>query len=135
VSCQDTTQGRQTEFDYFQQLLSSSNNKCCGPLTRIGFTAPTLSAANKALAQLNIGSDYLDNYSPEVLDSAHMSLEMCPKHWIEHARILGNLALKHEDELWSQLAYYVFRVVCLSNSWDYKEILNYTKSVINSKED
>jgi len=136
MSCQETTEGRQTEYEFFQQLLANKKIiDCAGPLTRIGFTSPALAALQVALLKIGLTQEYLDNYLPQVLDSAHMSLEMCPKHWIQHAQGLGTLGAQHDNDTWEQLAYYIFRVVCLSNSWDYKEILNYTKSVKSIKED
>ena len=134
MTCQSTTTGRQTEFEFFQQLRQNHETVlCCGPLTEIGFTKPSMAVIHKSMADIGLPEGYLDNYSPELLDSSHMSLTMCPKHWILHARGIGKLAEQTDDDVLHQLAYYIFRLVCLTNDWDYKEILNYASSVGTSK--
>lgn len=136
MTCQSTILDRQTEFDFFQQLIENHETiNCCGPLTPLGFTRTSMAVIHKSMAKIGLPVGYLDNYSPEVLDSSHMSLTMCPKHWILHARGIGKLAEQTEDDVLHQLAYYIFRLVCLTNEWDYKEILNYASSVGSSRPD
>ncbi len=136
MTCLSTTIGNQTEFEFFQQLRSNHDTpSCCGPLTTIGFTKPSMAVVHRSMERIGLPDGYLDNYSPELLDSSHMSLTMCPKHWILHARGIGKLAENTDDDVLHQLAYYIFRLVCLTNNWDYKEILNYASSVGTSKPD
>lgn len=134
MSCQSNAEDNQSEFNFFQQMLKHSEvHECCGPLTTIGFTRGSLSSFQKALDLIGLQQNYLDNYDPQVLDSTHMSLTMCPKHWIMHSRGVGKLALEINDESLGQLAYFIYRYTCLTNQWDYKEIINYAKSVSSAK--
>lgn len=134
MSCLDVAEKGQSEFDFFQQLTYSKEvYQCAGPITRIGFTAPALKEVQKLIDDIGLDSNYLDRYDPEVLDSAHLSLAMCPKHWMQHSLAMATKAEQENNDLWEQLAYYVFRVVCLSNEWDYKEVLNYTKTASTLK--
>jgi hypothetical protein len=129
MTCQSTVEGRQSEFDFFRQMIETPEMfECCGPLTTIGFTRPSMSTFHSAIAKMGLVEGHLDSYDPKMLDSSHMSLTMCPKHWILHARGVGKLAEDEDSEILAHLAYYLFRVTCLTNEWDYKEILNYAKT-------
>lgn len=130
MGCHNSGQPGQTEFDFFQELQKSPEILiCAGPLTQIGMTGIALTEMKRALVRVGCSDDYLDLYDHEVLDSGHMSLTMCAKHWIHHAKGIGTIAAEVNNDTWEQLAYYIFRVTCLSNEWDYKEILNYVKTV------
>lgn len=130
MTCHSTVVGRQTEFEFYQQLRHNHETvECCGPLTTMGFTRTSMQAMQGAMAKIGLPEGYLDRYNPEVLDSAHMSLTMCPKHWILHARGIGTLGEQTDNDALNQLAYFIFRFTCMTNDWDYKEILNYASSV------
>jgi hypothetical protein len=133
VSCTSSVNA-QSEFEFFRQLTENPDiMDCCGPIVRIGFTEDSIHVISLALAALDLSIDYLDMFDFQMLDSTK-SYAMCSKHWIEHAKKFGSIAVHVNDGLLAQLAYYIFRVVCLSNNWDYKEVLNYTKTASNIKE-
>lgn len=134
MSCEQKSEGNQTEFEFFQQMQANRFvTSCCGPVVEIGFNSDNLSWFSNALEELGLSPDYLDFYDPSVLDSSHMSLTMCSKHWIEHCTAVSGIADKVKNTNWMHLAYYTFRVVCLSNNWDYKEVLNYSKNITSAK--
>lgn len=129
MTCQKTVEGRQAEFAFFQQMVDRMETElCCGPLTTIGFSKISMEYMHKAMQTIGLAEGYLDNYEPTLLDSTHMSLTMCPKHWIMHSRGISKLAEDTNSDSLRQLAYSMFRYTCLTNEWDYKEILNYAKS-------
>lgn len=128
--CQSTVSEDQSEFEFFQQLFSNKDNtNCCGPRVRMGFGGHSLSLLTSSLLAAGYGIDYLDNCDPLVLDSSHLSFIHCSRHWIGVVRDIGSIAVKSENDLWMQLSFYVFRVLCLTNSWDHKELMNYLKTL------
>ena len=137
MGCHDS--GKQTEFEFFQDLKEHPEViMCAGPVTQIGFTGPTLTEFNRALHRLGVSEDYLDLYEHEVLDSGHMSIYMCAKHWFHHAQGVGTIAAEVNNSDWEQIGYHLFRVTCMTNGWDYKEVLNFIQtasSLRRSKED
>jgi hypothetical protein len=135
MSCAQTVESRQTEFEFFQQMLENKPvTRCCGPLVEIGFTRSSLLLFNEALTEIGLKNDYLDFYDPHVLDSSHMSFTMCSRHWAEHCTSTYAIGEKLDNRLWKDLSFYIFRVFCLTNEWDYKEIVNYFKNIISAKE-
>lgn len=136
MSCQETIE-RQNEFEFFQQLLEHmSAPECCGPVNRIGFTQSSLIALAVGIRQLGLDEDeFLAQFEPVKIDSGTESFAMCSKHWIVFSKYIGTEAVKIKNEALGQLAYYIFRVVCLNNDWDYKEVLNYIKTANDIKED
>lgn len=129
MSCQTSAEGVQTEFEFFQQLTDHPDVLiCCGPLTQIGFTGYSVTTFAKALVQIGCSSDYLDLFDHEVLDSGHLSYIMCAKHWIRHSQGVAKISHAAGNPEWEQLAYYIFRVTCMANEWDYKEIVNYVST-------
>ncbi len=134
MACQGEGLEKQTEFEFFQQLQRNPDVLiCAGPLTQIGFVTPALTEMTQALVRIGCSQDYLDLYEQEVLDSGHMSLKMCAKHWVHHAKGIGTIAVELNNDTWEQLAYFIFRVTCLTNDWDYKEVLNFVKTIESSK--
>lgn len=130
MSCQGSGKPDATEFDFFQQMLKYPDILiCCGPLTQIGFTGPSLLEFRNALMAAGCSEDYLDLYEHEVLDSGYMSVKMCAKHWIEHARSAGAAGIAHSNPAWETIASHIFKVTSLTNDWDFKEILNFVKTV------
>lgn len=126
MGCQHTVKNRQTEFEFYQHMqLFNDVMHCSGPITQIGFTRYSYSAFMKALIDIGLSEGYLENYDPEFLDSDTLSLSMCVKHWIFHSRGISTIAETTKNAELDQLAYYMFRYSCLSNDWDYKEIVNY----------
>ena len=93
MSCQTSTDGRQTEFEFFQQLKDHPDVIiCCGPLTQIGFTRHSLKEFQRALVAIGCSEDYLDLFDHEVLDSGHLSFIMCAKHWITHSQGVAKIS-------------------------------------------
>lgn len=135
MSCQASTKGAQTEFEFFQQLTDYPDAIiCCGPLTQIGFTGHSVTAFAKALERIGCSPDYLDLFDHEVLDSGHLSYIMCAKHWIKHSQGVAKISHTANNSEWEQLAYYIFRVTCMVNEWDYKEIVNYVSTADKRRE-
>jgi hypothetical protein len=128
MCCLITCESEQSEFEFFQQLNNLQSN-CAGPLTIIAFTQASLAAITSALLKSGQGLGYLDSYQHEVLDSSHSSFIMCAKHWIETTQKIGKVGVEFNNEIWLQLSFYIFRVLCLTNDWDYKEIVNYLKTL------
>lgn len=136
MTCQDSVNGRQTEFEFSQQVRHNDRTEqCCGPLTTIGFTRNSMGFMHEAMSSIGMPEGYLDRYDPKMLDSTHMSLTMCPKHWMLHSKAISKLAEQIDSDALHQLAYFMFRYTCLSNDWDYKEIVNYASSIGASKPD
>jgi hypothetical protein len=132
MPCTKTVEADQKEYDFFLQLVESSDiGICVGPITTLGFTGPALQCLMTTLDELGMEEGYLDAFNVEVVDSELVAVEMCPKHWILHSRAIGALALSRENDDFGQLAYYMFRLTCMGNSWDHKEITNYLKTVID----
>jgi hypothetical protein len=101
---------------------------CAGPVTQIGLTRYSYKAFRSALDLIGLSDDYLEHYDPEPLDIDTLCLSMCVKHWLFHARGISTIAETTDNEEWNQLAYFMVRYSCLSNEWDYKEIVNYAHS-------
>jgi len=138
--CQKTVEG-QSEFGFFQQITSEPNVLVCGgPLTFIAFTRYSLDIFVEALDELKVAEDHLDFFAHQVIDSEHMAIEMCARHWLQHSTTVGTLAIAAKNESWSKLAYHILRIMCKANNWDYKEIINYGSTVskiraVNNEED
>jgi hypothetical protein len=129
MSCQHTVKGKQTEFEFYQHMqLFPDVGDCSGPVTIMGFTRYSYKAFRLALDRIGLSENYLEHYDPQPFDLDTLSLSMCVKHWIFHARGISTIGDHDNNEEWQQLAYYMFRYCCLSNEWDYKEIVNYAHS-------
>jgi len=127
--CSKTVE-QQSEFDFFQQIASKANTtECGGPITPMAFTRPSLDAFVEALDNLNLREDHLDFFAHQVIDSEHLGIEMCARHWLQHSTSIGTMAISIDNKAWSKLAYHLFRTLCNSNGWDYKEIINYASTV------
>ena len=121
---------KQTEFDFFQQLKGvSALNQCCGPITTLGFTPNTMIVFARALEQLKVPDNYLDVFEHTVVDSTHILINMCARHWIRHAVTLGELGQSDKNEDLVDLAEMIYQYTCVTNEWDYKEILNYMSTL------
>jgi hypothetical protein len=132
MPCIETVESGQKEYEFFVQMAKQSEIELCsGPVTTLGFTGPALKCFLTTLDELGMGEGYLDAFNVEVVDSELVSVQMCPKHWILHSRAIGALALSRDDDDFGQLAYYMFRLTCMANQWDHKEIANYLKTVID----
>ena len=129
MSCQMTVHDSQTEFEFFQQLIQSYPSDCCGLLTTLEFTPQIYALLELTLTKMGMQGEYLDRYDPVMLDSFNLRLTMCPKHWIQHAQAIGSYALGIDRVELQRLALSIFRHTCTINNWDYKEILNYSKTV------
>jgi hypothetical protein len=128
MSCKISTEGRQTEFEFYQQMMNTPDGThCCGPKLAIGLTRDSMKSFLDFLVQhkLTIGTEYLDKFDPVVIDSQHLSLTMCARHWFQHADLLGNAGEVYDTDAWDHLSFFIFRVTCIMNSWDTKEITNY----------
>ncbi len=130
MTCIDS--GSQTEFEFFQQLSRDiDNNTCAGPKTCIGFTLPSLDLIKVLFFQTTSDPDFIDTLNPTMLDSSCVVLSMCAKHWIIKALEFSIISEKFEGtELITELSFFIFKLTCLSNDWDYKEVTNYTKNLI-----
>lgn len=128
MSCEVTCAETQTEFEFFQQMINSDSQACCGPITLIGFTSSSLTSVIQGLIRQGVPLDYLDNYRSQVLDSSHIGFAMCSKHWVSITSKLGVAGAESNNDIWLQLSFYMFRVLCLTNGWDHKEIINYLKT-------
>lgn len=128
----DRVLGQQTEFEFFQELVDNSETIMCGgAVTPIGFTAYSIERLKDAFLHLECRPEYLDMYASEVLDSGNKAIKMCVKHWLLHARAIGMAGERAHEEDWLTLAGNILGVVCLTNKWDYKEIINYYSTVNN----
>lgn len=129
MGCQISVEAGQTEFEFFQQIREYPDVLiCCGPLTQMGFTNYSAKSFAKALVEIGCSPDYLDLFDHEVLDSGHLSYIMCAKHWITHSQGVAKISHSTGNDDWEQLAYYIFRVTCMTNEWDYKELVNYVST-------
>jgi hypothetical protein len=129
MSCISKLDGGQSEFEFFQQITQNpAVTTCCGPVIKLGFDGPAMTTFSNAMNALGLSEDYLDLFDHEVLDSVHLALSMCAKHWIRHAQAISTIATHTENTQWQEFAYYVFRLTCQVNNWDYKEILNFAKT-------
>lgn len=121
----------QTEFEFFQSLVQGPEVEvCCGPMTEIGFTDYSFICLEAALAAATRSISYLDNFDQRVLDSDLSSVSMCAKHWLIHAAGILSISRNYKNIDWTRLALSIPSVVCQTNAWDEKEILNYFNTVI-----
>lgn len=128
MSCDTTVEGRQTEFDFYQQLMNTPNGSdCCGPKTAIGFTRPTMQILVNFVLSAGRPPEYLDTYDPQVLGSTQLSLTMCARHWFQHSDLLHKASHLANRSDWNELSFYLFEVTCFLNDWDVKEISNYLR--------
>lgn len=131
MTCQTTISNKhQSEFEYFQQMASRpDSSQCCGPLTMLAFSSESLIMLHEGLTAAGVSSVDIDNFTSSMLDSSHLGYLLCAKHWMELVKKLGKVSLGNTNDNWIQLSFYIFRVLCLTNDWDYKEIMNYTKTL------
>ncbi len=130
MTCIDS--GSQTEFEFFQQLSRDVGTiTCSGPKTCIGFTLPSLELMKILFLQTTSDPDFIDTLNPTMLDSSCVVLSMCAKHWIIKALEFSAIGDTFEDpDLINEISFFIFKITCLSNDWDYKEVTNYTKNLI-----
>lgn len=129
MSCISKIGDRQSEFEFFQQVIHNpAVTTCCGPVVKLGFDSRAMSMFSSAMDSLGLSEDYLDLFAHEVLDSVHLAMSMCAKHWIRHAQAISTIATHQNNTEWQEFAYYIFRLTCKVNDWDYKEILNFAKT-------
>lgn len=129
MSCVLPENSNQSEFDFFQNLVTHKDiSGCVGPAVEITMSQVYLIKAMTSLVHNGIDITYLDKNPSAVLDSSHAGLIHCSKHWIRFIKDVGKIATEKNDKLLLQLSFYMLRVLCLSNSWDHKELLNYLKS-------
>lgn len=130
MPCHETVEDLQTEYEFFSQISEHpSLGDCCGPLTCVGLAHPALGQFLAALELLAVPSDYLDSFQTQVLDSGMLVITMCARHWFKHSQAIVTIGETYEHPELSQLSYYLYRVVCKVNKWDYKEITNYLKTI------
>lgn len=128
MSCMRTVEGRQTEFDFFQQLVSTpSGDICCGPLTHVVFDEMSMRNLLVLLGSINLGDDYLDRFDLKVLDSHNLRLTMCARHWLQHVDIVHQASHTYHRHDWEDIAFYVYKSTMLLNGWDEKELSNYLR--------
>lgn len=126
MSCTQTVGSDQSEFDFFLQLKDRRDmHLCCGPIIPVGFGPSVMRIFRTALIVMGSSADYLDRYDPVMLDSSDICLTMCSRHWIQHVDALKIGGKETENAEWDDLAFYIFKVVCLVNAWDGKELSNY----------
>lgn len=129
MTCVPPKNSNQSEFEFFQNLVASNNpSDCVGPVTEIVISQTYLIKAMSTLVQQGIDITYLDKNPSTVLDSSHAGLIHCSRHWIKFIKDIGKIAAEQNDKILFQLSFYMLRVLCLSNLWDYKELLNYLKT-------
>jgi hypothetical protein len=129
MSCIGHDGENQSEFDFLQELIRTRHtDACCGPMVEIGFTKPYLTKLQVSLTSEGYPTGYLDKFNPQVLDSSQLSLEVCSRHWIDLIKIVGKIATQNNDKMLLQMPFFIFRILCLTNRWDHKELLNYLKT-------
>lgn len=134
MSCNITTEEKQTEYEFFCQLLNNpALNSCCGPLVPVSFTPINLKIFCQGLQHLAVQDNYLDSFQTLMLDSGIFLIVMCSKHWIVHSTALAQIGYAESVPEWGEVSHYLFRLVCELNKWDYKEIMNYLKTVETAK--
>lgn len=135
MPCRETTEEKQSEFEFFQQLTTFPDPKiCCGPKVLLGFAGPALNRLHEVVAALGLDSNYLDTYEATLLESGVLLITMCSRHWMKHSEAITTAAIYAENDSWVGLAYYIYTFMCTINQWDYKEITNYTKTANFLKE-
>jgi hypothetical protein len=126
MSCDVTVRQNQTEFEFLQQLRNNSQQLyCCGPITDIIFTRHMVYSIKDFLNMANRELSYLDNFAPVPIDSEAVQLSMCARHWLQHADLLHKTAHITNRQDFNDISFFLFKSVCLSNSWDEKELSNY----------
>lgn len=134
MSCTTNTPN-QTEFEFFQELTAHPQLEiCCGPVTMLGFTPDVFLLFQQIMCEVGMQDTYLDRYDRRVVDFGLEALTMCAKHWVEHSKVIGTKAFEVTNEYYAELAYSTFRLVCINNEWDYREVLNYTKTANSLRE-
>jgi hypothetical protein len=127
---------KQSEYEYFTEILSKPDMlKCAGPLTPIGFVDPALSQLHEVLIKLELGVEFLDNFQTVLLESNIFVVNMCAKHWFKHSQAIATAADSFQRPEWIELATLIFKMTCVANNWDYKEIYNYTITSIRSRQE
>jgi hypothetical protein len=128
IHCHSAADEGQSEFAFFQQLVTSTDvNDCCGQLNTLAFTGHALNTLSQALLSGGIEMD-LDSIDHQVLDSGYLGISMCSKHWLMHIHLAGKQGINSKNEYWVQLTTYLYRLICVSNKWDHKDLTNYLKS-------
>lgn len=126
MSCIDTVEGKQTEFDFYRQLMASNEaTQCCGHKVSISFSRPVMTSFLQFIISSGKHPDYLDRFEPVMIGSSHMSLTMCARHWLQHSDLLHTASHVADRDDWNDLSYYIFKVTCSLNDWDAKELSNY----------
>jgi hypothetical protein len=126
MPCTATVEGRQTEFEFYQQLTNFKDGKtCCGPKVGIVFDRLGISVLVRLFAELGMGTNYLDNFDPVVLDSRNLRLSMCSRHWLQMSDVLHRLSHQMRCMDLNDMAFYMHKTACLLNGWDEKELVNY----------
>ena len=126
MTCLKTVDGKQTEFEFYRQMVDSPNAQtCCGPNISIGFSRPLISLWKDLLEITGRSLKYLDSFQPLVLDSNHIALTMCARHWLQYSSIFQEAGQELNRDSWIDLAHYLFHITCLMASWDSKELTNY----------
>ena len=127
MNCIEVYDSNHSEFEFFQELLKAKNTDACvGNIVSISISAPYHSLLFMGLELAGKKSDYIDITDSEMLDSSHLNLKFCCRHWISLIEDAGS-SLAHDD-LSMQLLFYLYRVLTVHNHWDYKELVNYLKT-------
>ena len=128
MSCLRTVEGRQTEFEFFRQMIEKPDgDACCGPITHVVFDKISTQSLFILFGSMNQDENYLDKFDFKVLDSNNIRLTMCARHWLQHVDILHKASHAYHRHDWNDIAFYVYKVTCLLNAWDEKELSNYLR--------
>ena len=126
MSCVTSIEGNQTEFEFYQQLMrSADSDACCGPKLDIRFSNQGINSLSQLLTVAQLSPRHLDSLKPVMLDSKGLRLTQCSRHWLQLEDLLHKASHWRGREDWNQLSHYIFKLVCLMNGWDEKEIINY----------
>ncbi len=126
MSCVSTVGTKQTEFEFYQQLMNiQDSSQCCGPKYHLVLSKLNVSQLAELLEVVGVSVDYLDTFDPEVLDSQYLSLTMCARHWLQIQDLLHEGSHQTGNDSWNDLSFYIFKMTCLLNGWDSKEMQNY----------
>lgn len=128
MGCLRTVEGRQTEFEFYRQLLDSPRSEsCCGPVTHVVFDRLSAQSLLVVFGAAGMHEHYLDRFDPQVLDSRNLRLTMCARHWLQHVDILHKASHTYHRHDWEDIAFYMYKATCLLNAWDDKELSNYLR--------
>jgi hypothetical protein len=128
MSCVHSIEGRQTEFEFYCQLVASPDSEtCCGPVTHVVFDRTSMQSMFILFGAMNKNEGYLDRFDPQVLDSRNLRLTMCARHWLQHADILHKFSHTYHRHDWEEIAFYINKATHLLNAWDEKELSNYLR--------